>query len=107
MPGNLFSKGQLLFRVWGFPTFRPTRDIDLLGKVSNEVDILVGIIKEICKKRVPDDGMFFDPETIIGERIKEDADYAGVRIRFDGLLGKTSVHLQIGLTQDAFERKAI
>ena len=88
-------KGALLFRVWGLPTFRPTRDIDLLGKASNEVDILVGVIQEVCKKRVPDDGMFFDPATIIGERIKEDADYEGVRLRFIGSLGTTRVHLQI------------
>lgn len=88
-------KGALLFRVWGLPAFRPTRDIDLLGNTVNEVDNLTNIIREVCKGNVQDDGMFFDPETVIGERIKEDADYEGVRIRFVGLLGKTRVHLQI------------
>ena len=88
-------KGALLFRVWGLPAFRPTRDIDLLGNTDNEVDNLTNIIREVCKGNVQDDGMFFDPETVIGERIKEDADYEGVRIRFVGLLGKTRVHLQI------------
>ena len=67
----------------------------MLGKASNEVDILVGVIQEVCKKRVPDDGMFFDSATIVGERIKEDADYEGVRLRFIGSLGTTRVHLQI------------
>lgn len=88
-------KGALLFRVWGLPAFRPTRDIDLLGNTVNEVGNLTNIIREVCKGNVQDDGMFFDPETVIGERIKEDADYEGVRIRFVGLLGKTRVHLQI------------
>jgi hypothetical protein len=88
-------KGALLFRVWGLQAFRPTRDIDLLGHTSNEMDNLVGIIREVCLQKVQDDGMFFDPETISGERIKEDADYEGVRVRFVGLLGKTRVHIQI------------
>ena len=88
-------KGALLFRVWGLLAFRPTRDIDLLGNTDNEVDNLINIIREVCKGNVQNDGMFFDPETVIGERIKEDADYEGVRIRFVGLLGTMRVHLQI------------
>lgn len=90
-------KGALLFRAWGLPAFRPTRDIDLLGQTSNGIDDLVAIVREICNQEVQADGMFFDPETVSGERIKEDADYEGVRIRFVGLLGKTRVHLQIDI----------
>ncbi len=93
--GQFVLKGALLFRVWGLPAIRPTRDIDLLGQTSNEIDNLVGIVREICMQKVQDDGMFFGPETISGERIKEDADYEGIRVRFVGLLGKTRVHLQI------------
>lgn len=90
-------KGALLFRAWGLPAFRPTRDIDLLGQTSNEIENLVAITREICMQEVQVDGMFFDPETVSGERIKEDADYEGVRVRFLGLLGKTRVHLQIDI----------
>jgi predicted nucleotidyltransferase component of viral defense system len=88
-------KGALLFRVWGLLTLRPTRDIDLLGYTSNEVENLVTIIKEVCWQEVQKDGLFFDSDTVTGERIKEDADYEGVRIRFTGLLGKARIHLQI------------
>ena len=88
-------KGALLFRVWTLPAFRPTRDIDLLGQTSNEVENLVAIIKEVCGQEVQEDGLLFDPDTVTGERIKEDADYEGIRARFTGLLGKTRVHLQI------------
>lgn len=88
-------KGALLFRVWGLPVFRPTRDIDLLGYTSNEVESLVAIVREVCKVVVPEDGVRFDPGSMKGERIKEDADYAGVRLKFSGLLGKTRLNLQI------------
>jgi predicted nucleotidyltransferase component of viral defense system len=93
--GQFVLKGALLFRVWGLPAFRPTRDIDLLGHTSNEVENLVAIVKEVCGQEVQDDGFLFDPDTVTGERIKEDADYEGVRLRFAGLLGKVRVHLQI------------
>ena len=88
-------KGALLFQAWGLTKFRPTRDIDLLGYTSNEVETLVKIVREICELDVKDDGIIFDPKSIRGERIKEDADYEGVRLRFQGRLGNTRLHLQI------------
>jgi predicted nucleotidyltransferase component of viral defense system len=90
-------KGALLFRVWGLPAFRPTRDIDLLGHTGNKVENLVRIVKEVCGQEVQEDGFLFDPNTVAGERIKEDADYEGVRVRLVGLLRKARVHLQIDI----------
>lgn len=90
-------KGALLFRVWGLPASRPTKDIDLLGHTSNDVESLVAIVSEICTQEVQEDGLSFDPGTISGVHIKEGADYEGVRIRFVGLLGKAQVHLQIDI----------
>lgn len=90
-------KGALLFRIWGLSSSRSTRDIDLLGFTSNEVGNLVAIIQEICKQEVEQDGIFFDAETVTGERINEDAEYEGVRLRLSGLLGKARIHLQIDI----------
>lgn len=39
--------------------------------------------------------MVFDPSTVKTERIKEDADYEGVRVRFLGLLGSARVSMQL------------
>lgn len=39
--------------------------------------------------------MVFDPATVKTERIKEDADYEGVRVRFVALLGRARVTMQI------------
>lgn len=90
-------KGALLFRIWGLSAFRPTRDIDLLGQTSNEIENLTAIIKDVCTQEVQEDGLLFDLNTVTGERIKEDADYEGVRVRFNGLLGTARVHLQIDI----------
>lgn len=48
--------------------------------------------REVCAADVEPDGMVFDPATVKTERIKEDADYEGVRVRFVGLLGRARRH---------------
>jgi hypothetical protein len=50
-------KGALMMLVWQVPVSRPTMDIDLLGFVDNDVDTIVGVIREICGQQVEDDGM--------------------------------------------------
>lgn len=53
------------------------------------------MVREVCAADVEPDGMVFDPATVKTERVKEDADYEGVRVRFVGLLGKARVTMQI------------
>lgn len=90
-------KGALMLLVWRLPVTRPTRDIDLLGRVSNELSSVRQVIAEICQVAVENDGMFFDPETITTERIAEDADYEGVRAKFNASLGNTRLPMQIDM----------
>jgi len=92
---DFILKGALAFLVWGGPIHRSTRDIDLLGFMSNEVENLVDITQEICSLSVEDDGMSFPPENVQGILIKEDADYEGVRLTFFGYLGKARIKMQI------------
>jgi hypothetical protein len=53
------------------------------------------VVREVCAADVEPDGMVFDPATVKTERIKEDADYEGVRARFVGLLGRARAVMQI------------
>jgi hypothetical protein len=46
---------------------------------------------------VEPDGLTFDQNTVRGERIKEDADYEGVRVRLRGVLGKAIIPVQIDI----------
>jgi len=69
--------------------------LDLLGRLDHALENLERVVREICAADVEPDGMVFDPTTVKTERIKEDADYDGVRVRFLGLLGKARVAMQI------------
>ena len=88
-------KGALMFAAWRLRDYRPTMDIDLLGKTKNQVDSIVAIMKEVCAEHVEPDGIAFDPATIQGTRIAEQANYQGVRIRLRGNLGQARVTVQI------------
>jgi hypothetical protein len=90
-------KGALMFLVWGVPGFRSTRDIDLLGFTSNDVQNVERVFQHICSFEVEADGLIFDPQSVRGERIREDADYEGVRIHLIGHLDRARVSLQIDI----------
>lgn len=79
---HFILKGALMFVVWKAPRSRATMDIDLLGRTSNRVEDVVEAIREICAQVVEPDGLTFDPESVAGARIDEDAEYVGVRVRF-------------------------
>ena len=91
-------KGALALLAWNAPTVRPTKDIDLLGEFDNDVEVITQVISEICKQGIePDDGLTFDIKTITGIKIKEDADYQGVRVRFLSYLDTAKVTMQIDI----------
>jgi hypothetical protein len=90
-------KGALMLAVWKAPVTRPTMDIDLLGKTENDIGKIASLTREICRHDVEPDGMRFDAETVAGERIAEDADYAGVRVRFRAYLGNARVGMQLDI----------
>jgi hypothetical protein len=73
-------KGAMLFLAWEGMLHRPTKDLDLLGFGSSDVLDVTHRVREVCS--VPaDDGIVFGLAGIQGERIKEDAEYEGVRVR--------------------------
>jgi hypothetical protein len=88
-------KGALMLTAWQVPYPRPTRDIDLLGRMDNSVAQVVSAIEAICHESVIDDGLRFETEGIVGERITETANYAGVRLRFAAFLGKARIPMRI------------
>ena len=81
--------------VWDAPLARATKDLDFLGRLDNSLENLERVVRDVCTADVEPDGVVFDPATVKTERIKEDADYEGVRVRFVGLLGKARVAMQL------------
>lgn len=90
-------KGALMFSVWDPGLPRPTKDIDLLGHTKNDIDGVVQIMKEVCATEANVDGLSFDPDSVEGERITENADYQGVRVYFRGELGQARISMQIDI----------
>lgn len=102
-------KGALLFELWTDQRYRPTRDADFLATGDSDPARFAEIFRELCTISVPDDGLVFDPKTVTAERIKEDADYEGVRVNFIGFLEKARIPMQMdigfgdAITPDASE----
>jgi len=95
---HFILKGALMMVTWKSPDFRPTRDIDFLGRMGNDPNSIRRVIESICQINVENDGVIFD----IGEKnpvsITEDGDYTGVRVFLIAHLEKTKTpfHLDIG-----------
>jgi len=90
-------KGALMLRIWRSPQFRPTMDIDMLGRTSSEEARIVSQMQEIMMVGVDPDGLMFAPDSIRTERITEDAEYEGIRVRFLGTLGTARISMQIDI----------
>ncbi len=90
-------KGGLLMDAWSAVSGRPTVDIDLLGMVDNDPANIEAVIREVCATEVEPDGLIFLVESGRAERITEDADYPGVRVRFEARLGSARVPLQVDI----------
>jgi len=93
--GRFVLKGALMFKVWKLESYRPTMDIDLGGKTANHVENLVAVAKEVSSQQVEPDGVNFDPTSVSGAVIAEDANYSGVRIRLRANLGTARVSIQL------------
>jgi predicted nucleotidyltransferase component of viral defense system len=90
-------KGALMLRAWKLPEFRPTMDIDMLGRTGNEEENITEQIRDILAVKIEPDGLTFDSHSIQTERITEDADYEGIRVRFRGALGTARITMQIDI----------
>jgi len=92
-------KGALAFLAWtgGEQMYRPTMDIDLLGRTSNDAENLVKIFQAIAEQEVPNDGLIFDPDSITAAPITEDAEYNGMRVRLAGRMGNARIAIQIDI----------
>jgi len=86
-----------MLRAWKSPEFRPTMDIDMLGKTRNEKENITSQIRDILAVEIEPDGLTFDSNSIQTERITEDGGYEGIRVRFRGALGTARISMQIDI----------
>jgi hypothetical protein len=88
-------KGAMLFEVWMHVAHRSTRDLDLLGRGDPSLERCTAVFRELCSVPVTDDGLVFFPESAHAQRIKEDQEYEGIRIKLLCNLENARIPLQI------------
>lgn len=89
-------KGALLFTLWYDMPHRATRDADLLGFGASDLQSVAQTFREIVSISV-DDGIDFDPASIVAEEIRKDAGYAGARVTIRGNLSGARCKSQIDI----------
>ena len=95
--GQYVLKGATLFTLWGGDRYRPTRDLDLLGRGSLDIPRLEEAFREVCRTQVEDDGLRFQEETVQGAEILEAQDYPGIRTTVQANLGRAGIKLQVDI----------
>jgi hypothetical protein len=88
-------KGAMLFQVWAQQPHRPTRDLDLLGRGDSSLEHCQAVFRELCHIPVEDDDLIFSAETVNAEKIKEEQDYEGARVKFIALLENARIAIQV------------
>lgn len=96
-------KGAMLLAGALDDPFRPTRDLDLLGFGDPAPDAMIQVFREICAIDA-NDAVTFDVAAIAADRIRDDAEYGGLRIKtnagVDGAKARVVVDIGFG---DAIE----
>jgi Nucleotidyl transferase AbiEii toxin, Type IV TA system len=87
-------KGALLFTLWYDMPHRATRDADLLGFGASDQDSVAQVFRDIAAVAV-DDGIVFDPASVMVEEIRKEAGYGGVRVIIAGDLARARCKTQI------------
>lgn len=89
-------KGALLFALWYDMPHRATRDADLLGFGASDLESVAQDFRDIAGVAV-NDGIVFDPASVVAEEIRKEAGYAGARILISGELAKARCKTQIDI----------
>jgi nucleotidyltransferase AbiEii toxin of type IV toxin-antitoxin system len=93
--GKLILKGGVLLAAFG--TRRPTRDIDLLAHdLSNAPANMLTCMKAIASIPV-DDGLNLDAGSATADLIRDDEEYAGVRVTMPGSLSIARIQFHIDI----------
>jgi hypothetical protein len=88
-------KGALLFLVWTGQSYRPTVDVDLLGKGDDSSERLTSLFRDVCNLDVAPDGLVFDAKIVNAAPIREEQEYNGQRIKLTAYLGKARIPMQV------------
>ena len=91
--GNLVLKGGVLLAA--FDTRRPTRDVDFQAtSTANDSETILKIAKEIAEVAI-DDGIGFDSAAATAKEIREEEEYAGIRVSMTATLASARLPFHV------------
>jgi predicted nucleotidyltransferase component of viral defense system len=73
-------KGAILMTAWLDDPHRPTRDLDLLGFGDPDPEAMIAVFREVCAIKA-DDAAVFDTEGLTVDRIRDEQEYGGLRLK--------------------------
>ena len=90
----ILKGGAFIYAMQGLKS-RPTIDVDLLGtQISNDIEILCEVFREICIVKSEDE-VVFNQERVVGELITQQDKYNGVRLYIDTTFHTVRQRIQI------------
>jgi predicted nucleotidyltransferase component of viral defense system len=89
-------KGAMLMTSWLDDPYRPTRDLDLLGFGDPDPDAILGAFREICAVK-GDDAVTFDIAALTIDRIRDELEYGGLRIKTSATVDGAKVRVLVDI----------
>ncbi|MEA1651250.1 nucleotidyl transferase AbiEii/AbiGii toxin family protein [Nitrospirillum sp. BR 11164] len=89
-------KGAMLMMSWFEDPHRGTRDLDLLGFGDPEPEAMLATFRDILALEA-DDGVEFDATSLRIDRIREELEYGGLRLRTTASIGGAKISLTIDI----------
>jgi hypothetical protein len=89
-------KGAILMTAGLDDPHRPTRDLDLLGFGDPDPDAMIAIFREVCAIKA-DDAAVFDIEGLTVDRIRDEQEYGGLRLRTTATVDGARVRVVIDI----------
>lgn len=90
-------KGAMLFAVWADQPYRPTRDVDFLGRLDADADNVGDVFRALCEAEVVADGLRFDADSVKVEQTQADEEYGGFRVSLTTYLGRVQIPLRVDI----------
>jgi predicted nucleotidyltransferase component of viral defense system len=89
-------KGAMLLRHWLDDTYRPTRDLDLLGFGDSDPELTLSYFKAICAISA-EDGVFFDATSLEVDTVRDESGYGGLRLKCYAAIGGAKIRIVIDI----------
>ena len=89
-------KGAMLLMTWFKDPYRGTRDLDLLGFGNPSPNAMLATFREILALDAGD-GVVFDADALRVDRIREEPEYGGLRLRTTASISGARINLTIDI----------